>query len=146
MFTNTKPKPVENNLPTPLEKIAESFSKKMNTANSRLIVLTFTNADGKEHKLGNIFAEKLTTDLVRKGSFVVLDRLVYAKKLNENQLDLASGTDLSELKRIGEVLGLNLVVTGILTGYNSGFGINCRLIDPKTGLILSAEEAFYGSE
>ena len=54
---------LEANTQTPLEKIAETLTKKITTPNARLIVLTFTTTEGKEHKLGSLFAEKLTTDI-----------------------------------------------------------------------------------
>ncbi len=136
----------DGSIQTPLEKIAETLTKKITTPNARLIVLTFTNTEGKEHKLGSLFAEKLTTDLVRRESVVVLDRLLFAKQIQANQLTLNSSSDLSEMKKIGELLGLNAIVTGMITSFNNGYGLNCRIIDPKTGFILAAEEAFYAGE
>ncbi|MBK7054845.1 MAG: curli production assembly/transport component CsgG domain protein [Leptospiraceae bacterium] len=137
---------LEANTQTPLEKIAETLTKKITTPNARLIVLTFTTTEGKEHKLGSLFAEKLTTDLVRRESVVVLDRLLFAKQIQAHQLTLSSGSDLSEMKKIGELLGLHAIVTGMITSFNNGYGLNCRIIDPKTGFILAAEEAFYAGE
>lgn len=136
----------EANTQTPLEKIAETFSKKMPVPNSRVLVLTFTTTEGKEHKLGNLFAEKLTTDLARRGTMVVLDRILFAKQLQENKLSLSSANDLAEIKKTGEVLGLNAIVTGMITSFTNGYGLNCRVVDPKTGFILAAEEAFYAGE
>ncbi len=153
LFTaNTKKTPQQNanandlNLQTPLERIAETFTKKLPTQNSRLIVLTFTTTEGKEHKLGSLFAEKLTTDIVRRGNVIVLDRILFSKQLQENQLTLSSASDLNEIRRIGELLGVHAVVTGMITSFNNGYGLNCRIIDPKTGFILAAEEAFYSGE
>lgn len=148
LFTgNTKKPPQANgNTQTPIEKIAETLTKQITTPNSRLIVLTFTTTEGKEHKLGNLFAEKLTTDLVRRGNVIVLDRMLFSKQLQENHLSLSSGNDLNEIKKIGETLGLQAIVTGMVTTFTSGYGLNCRIIDPKTGFILAAEEAYYAGE
>ncbi len=133
-------------LENPIEKIAISFSKKIDKENERLIVLNFTDSNGKSQDVGNIFSEKLTTELVKKGKFTILDRFTYQKKLKEIDLNLSPTSDLGELRKVSDVLNLKYVVTGILTRYQSGYGINARLIDPKTGLIISAEEAFYASE
>ena len=108
--------------------------------------MTFTTTEGKEHKLGSLFAEKLTTDIVRRENIIVLDRLLFSRQLQENQLTLSSGSDLAEIRKIGELLGLNAIVTGMITSFNNGYGLNCRIIDPKTGFILAAEEAFYSGE
>ncbi|MBP9886226.1 MAG: curli production assembly/transport component CsgG domain protein [Leptospiraceae bacterium] len=131
---------------TPMERIAQTLTKKLPTQNSRVIVLTFTTTEGKEHKLGSLFAEKLTTDIVRRENIIVLDRLLFSRQLQENQLTLSSGSDLAEIRKIGELLGLNAIVTGMITSFNNGYGLNCRIIDPKTGFILAAEEAFYSGE
>ncbi len=77
---------------------------------------------------------------------VVLDRLLFAKQIQAHQLTLSSGSDLSEMKKIGELLGLHAIVTGMITSFNNGYGLNCRIIDPKTGFIIAAEEAFYAGE
>ncbi len=134
------------NLQTPMEKIAETLTKKISTRNSRLLVLTFTTTEGNEHKLGSLFAEKLTTDIVRRGNVIVLDRILFSKQIQENNLSLSSGNDLQEIRKIGELLGLQAIVTGMITTFNNGYGLNCRIIDPKTGFILAAEEAFYAGE
>jgi len=131
---------------TPMERIAETLTKKLPTQNSRVIVLTFTTTEGKEHKLGSLFAEKLTTDIVRRGNIIVLDRILFSRQLQENQLTLSSGSDLTEIRKIGELLSLHAIVTGMITSFNNGYGLNCRIIDPKTGFILAAEEAFYSGE
>lgn len=136
----------EQNLQTPMERIAETLTKKIPSQNSKLLVLTFTTTEGKEHKLGSLFAEKLTTDIVRKGNVIVLDRILYSKQIQENNLRLSSGNDLQEIRKIGELLGLHAIVTGMITTFNNGYGLNCRIIDPKTGFILAAEEAFYAGE
>lgn len=149
---NTKKSPQQNastnelNLQTPMERIAETLTKKIPAQNSRVIVLTFTTTDGTEHKLGSLFAEKLTTDIVRRGNVIVLDRILFSKRLQENQLTLSSASDLNEIRRIGELLGVHAIVTGMITSFNNGYGLNCRIIDPKTGFILAAEEAFYSGE
>jgi curli biogenesis system outer membrane secretion channel CsgG len=136
----------EINTQTPMERIAETLTKKLSIPNSRLIVLTFTTTEGKEHKLGSLFAEKLTTDIVRRGNVIVLDRILFSKQIQEHHLSLSSGSDLNEIRKIGELLGLHAVVTGMITSFNNGYGLNCRIIDPKTGFILAAEEAYYSGE
>lgn len=110
----------------------------------KLIVLTFLNSEGREHKMGNMFAEKLTTELVKQKNFTVLDRVLFSKKLKDNSIDLNSSPDLNYIRKVGELLSVDSVVAGVITpAAASGFDINARLIDAKTGMILSAEEAFF---
>ena len=129
VFMDTNPKPV-------FELIAESITKNLKPNIKRSIVMTFITQEGKEHSYGALFAEKLTTDLVKQNKLIVLDRLMFKGKLSEKSLSLNPTSDLN----------LDAVVIGIVTPYASGYDINCRLIDVKTGLILSAEEGYYSEK
>ena len=139
VFMDTLPKPV-------FEALAESITRNIKENIKRIIVLTFITQEGKEHKLGVIFAEKLTTEIVKQKKVIVLDRLVFKSKLQEKSLSLVGNPDLAYIKQVGEVLGLDAVVVGIVTPYLGGYDINCRLIDTRTGLILSAEEGYYSEK
>ncbi|TGN19786.1 curli production assembly/transport component CsgG domain protein [Leptospira idonii] len=127
----------------PLEQLAISLSEKGFLVNKqRMIVLTFTNTDGTKSPYGTILSEKLTTELVKKDRFLVLDRMAMEKTLKEKGLSLDSDLDMATLRKIGEVLNVDILVTGILSAYQGGVFINTRLIDIKTGLILKAEEVY----
>jgi TolB-like protein len=135
---------IETRAPNPFEKIAITLSEKADPAPHKVIVLTFVRQDGKDHIMGSVFAEKLTTELVKQKKMVVLDRFIYSKKLKEAGLEMKGDYDLSLLKKLGELLGVDAIAVGIISPSGKyGYDINCRLIESKTGLILSAEEAFY---
>ncbi len=144
-----KEKPVyfiNPNPPSAFEKISESISRREIENSSKpkkIIVLNFTNIEGKEHVYGKIFAEKLTTELVKQKKFIVLDRMVYLKKIQEAGLSLSGNVEPVTLKKLGEILNIDYVIVGLVLPKASGYDINCRLIDIKTGLILEAEEGFY---
>ncbi len=139
---------INPNPPTSFEKIALSLASKENDPKlKKVIVLNFTTVDGKEHILGKIFAEKLTTELSKLNKFIVLDRMVFSKKLLEAGLSLTGAIEPNYLKKLGEVLGIEHVIVGIvLPSKSTGYDLNCRLIEIKTGLILAAEESYYVSE
>jgi TolB-like protein len=127
----------------PLEKLALSLSEKGFLVNKqRLIVLTFTATDGSKNLYGNILSEKLTTELVKKDRFMILDRMVNERSLKEKGLSLESSPDLATLRKIGEVLNVDVLVTGIISPYQDGVFVNTRLIEIKSGLILKAEEVY----
>lgn len=145
-----KEKPVyfiNPNPPSAFEKIAEALSRKEgeNTAKpNKTIVLNFTNIEGKEHGFGKVFAEKLTTELVKQKKFIVLDRMIYSKKIQESGLSLSANVEPVFLKRMGDAIGVDYVIVGlVIPAKSSGYDINCRLIDIRTGLIIAAEEGFY---
>lgn len=127
----------------PLEQLALSLSENgFYFQPQRLVVLTFLDNEGKKSPYGEILAEKLTTELVKKDRFLVLDRLANHKVLKEAGLGLDSPTDTATLRKIGEVLKLDVIITGIVTPYQDGVFVNTRLIEIKTGLILKADEVY----
>jgi len=135
-----RPNPKE---PGPLERLASSLSEGgILPAKDRLLVLSFTNSDGSPNPYGKILAEKLTTELVKRDRFYVLDRMVHDRILKEQGLSLETDQNLATLRQIGAVLQLQFLVTGIVSPYQEGVFVNCRLIDLKTGLIRKAEEVF----
>jgi TolB-like protein len=131
---------------TVFETVADTITKNLKDNVKRVIVLTFITGEGKEHKMGNMFAERLTTDLVKQNKVMVLDRLMFKSKLQEKSLTLSGNPDLAYVKQIGDILNIDAVVIGIVTPYATGYDINCRLIDVKTGLILAAEEGYYSEK
>ncbi len=135
---------IDPNPPSPMEKIAETLSK--NSSRNpplQLIVLSFTLTNGKPHKLGRVIAEKVTTELVKKGNLKIFDRLMFEKILQDNQITLNGAIDISLAKKIGEILKLDAIVMGTISHSGQGVDINCRIIDSRTGMIISAEETFY---
>ncbi|MDF3820356.1 FlgO family outer membrane protein [Leptospira sp. 96542] len=127
----------------PLEQLAISLSEKgYLIQKERLIVLTFLDNLGKKSTYGEILAEKLTTELVKKDRFLILDRLAHQKILEKEGLSLDSSVDTSTLRKVGGVLGIQKVITGIVTPYQNGVFINTRLIEIQTGLILKADEVY----
>jgi TolB-like protein len=134
---------IDPNLKPPFEKIAESLSKGINTAEKRVLVITFIGQDGNPHKYGQIFAEKLTTELVKTRKMIVLDRFLMYKKIQEKGMSIHSTPDLDTIRQLSNLLNLDAVAIGIVTPFTNGYELNCRMIDSKSGLILSAEESYF---
>ena len=134
---------VDGNPKTPFEKISETIAGSVPDSKMRAIVLTFVGQDGDPHRYGQIFAEKLTTELAKKKKMILLDRFVYFKKVKESGMSLHSTPDLQTIRQLGELLDVHLVVIGIVTPFTNGYELNCRAIEVKTGLIMGAEEGFY---
>ena len=138
---------VRQPLPTPIEYIAKSLSENgFRLKGKRVMVMTFTDRDKrgteKDNRLGELLAEKITTDLVKQSDFQILDRGIHGKILKSHNLNLDADVDQETMKRIGKTIKVDGLVTGILYKYNNGVFLNARLIDIETGLILKAEEVF----
>jgi TolB-like protein len=142
-FSDEKESRPKKEILPPLEQLAVSLSEKGFLVNKqRMIVLTFTSSDGTSNIYGSILSEKLTTELVKKDRFHILDRMVNEKTLKERGLSLESSPDLETLRKIGDTLRVDVLVTGIISSYQNGVFVNTRLIEIKSGLILKAEEVF----
>jgi TolB-like protein len=131
--------------PSPIEILANSLSEAgFKIRGKKIIVLTFYDRDGNrvDPRLGELISEKLTTELVKKGGFQVLDRGIYGKILKSKGLNLNGDMDLATMKKVASYLKVDGIVTGILYKYGDGVFVNTRLLDIDTGLILKAEEVF----
>ncbi len=131
--------------PTPIQILANSLSEaSLRLKSKEIIVLTFYHKDKTviKPRLGELLSEKLTTELVKKGDFHVLDRGIYGKILTAKGLNLNGEVDIQTMKKIAEILELDGIITGIMYKYGDGIFVNARLLDIESGLILKAEEVF----
>lgn len=131
--------------PSPIEILANSLSEAgFKIRGKKIIVLTFYDRDGNrvDPRLGELISEKLTTELVKKGGFQLLDRGIYGKILKSKGLNLSGDMDLTTMKKVASHLKVDGIVTGILYKYGDGVFVNARLLDIDTGMILKAEEVF----
>ena len=101
-------------------------------------------------------AEMLTTSLFKTGQFIVIERNILDKVLQEQALGRSGVVDASTAAQLGQVLGLQAIVTGAVTqlglsrggGAIAGFGIgktifeaaiDIRAIDTTTARLILAD-------
>lgn len=129
----------------------------------KIAVLDFEDAAVSAHfqarnfKIGRAVADILVTELVKDGTFKVIERSQLEKVISEQKLSASGLVDTSEVAKIGKILGVSAVIVGSVTqfGIDSkvrgifGIGIkqnyakvavNARLIDTTTAEILNAAE------
>ena len=107
----------------------------------RIAVIPFRELDGRETVLGAYLAEGLITRLVMRGEFEVIERTVLDRILEELELGESGLIDPSTAKQVGQVAGVDAVVTGTITDLQSYVSVNSRLIDVATGRVFAAAEA-----
>jgi len=95
--------------------------------------------------------------LVKDGTFKVIERSQLESSLKEQNLSLNGAVSSSEVSKIGNVLGVNALITGSVTEFtvdsvhrgvlgvgvttNTGkVGVNVRIFDASSGEILFASE------
>lgn len=128
--------------------------------NPRIAVVDFRNATSQRYfgpQLGEAASDELTTQLVQSGQFTVIERDRLKALMAEQKLGQSGAVDASTAAKIGQLLGVQGIVTGSITQFSidrksGGIGpvqatyaeaeskIDIRVVDTSTGEILLAAE------
>lgn len=107
--------------------------------------------------IGASVASILTTELVKDGTYKVIERSQLQSILKEQDLSTSGVVDAKNAAKLGKVLGVSALITGTVTEYNvstrtsgiMGIGkkttigkvaLNARMIDTTSGEILFAAD------
>jgi curli biogenesis system outer membrane secretion channel CsgG len=108
-------------------------------------------------KVGRAVSDMLITELVKDGTFKIIERSQLEKVLSEQKLSISGVVDPSDVAKLGKVLGVSAVIVGSVTQFGIdrqtiglfGIGIkkstakvaiNARMIDTTSGEIFLAAE------
>ena len=132
----------------------------------RVAVFTFEDKTDKSWRWwdgrhpGDGMADMLTTDLVKSGEYVVIERQELSKVLSEQKLGQAGLVTPESAAQMGKLLGVELAIMGAVTEFGhsksgtggaiKGFGIgvqkqkatvavDIRFVNTTTGEIIAAE-------
>jgi len=123
-----------------LKSVAKNLAKGLSDFKSkRIAVLPFPYHDGGTSSGSSIVSEHLTMLLVGRKGIEVVERTLLDKMLSEMKLENTGVTDAASSQKIGQVLGVDAIVTGTLIDLEGGeTEVNARLIRTETGEILAA--------
>jgi TolB-like protein len=93
---------------------------------------------GRNKEVGKYVQEDITTALVNSGQFNVVERLKLKSVLDELKLSQLGLTDPAGAKKVGKLLGADVILTGTLAATGDEWNVNLRLINTESGLITSA--------
>jgi len=125
----------------PLESVANELAKGI-PPKAIVAVLAPTYPNGYSTEGPFLVSERLTTYLCRCKYFIVVERDQVLQLLSELHLSETGILDPKSVKRIGEMLGANVIVTGTLIDVNSQDSeLNARALLPNNGRVLSASRA-----
>jgi len=108
---------------------------------TKVAVLDF-QLKGKKHDtadMDKIVAEWLITALVKDGRFEVVDRGLLKKALKEENLGVNSLVDKTSVKKLGELLGVKVIISGSVMKFQDFIVVNARIIDVESASIITAE-------
>ena len=104
----------------------------------RLAVIGFrkTGENIEPHELDKIITEWLTEFLVNTKAFEVVERQELEKVLQEQSLGQTGILDSKSAAQVGNILGVDVLITGTLIYFDDTFEVVARQIDATTGSIL----------
>lgn len=109
---------------------------------TRMAVIDFEQKGSQEFKgkqVGEMVAEWLITSLVNTGRFEVVERAQLQKILQEQQLGVTGMISQETAAKVGELLGVKVIITGSVIQLGNNYDVNARLISVEDGSILKAE-------
>lgn len=104
---------------------------------STIAVVEFADLEGRITNFGRFLAEELITRLHETEKFKVIERQLLNKVINEQKLTLTGMVDPSSAKKLGNILGVDAIVSGSITDLGKTLRVNARMISTETGEIFA---------
>lgn len=117
-------------------------SNSWSAGKTRVAVIDFEQKATREFQgkqVGEIVAEWLITSLVNTGRFEVVERAHLQKIMKEQQLAMTGMINQETAAKVGELLGVKVMITGSVIQIGNTYDVNARLISVEDGSILRAE-------
>lgn len=115
-------------------------SQKEWTDKPHLAVFDFSDSNkaSQDRLLGNTVSEMLTTSFVQSGKFALVERKEIQKIIEDIEFDKTGMVSDDSAKKIGKLLGVDFGVFGGVSVLNPKIELDARLLDMKTGLLITA--------
>lgn len=135
----------------------EKVESKYTGPRRRIGVVDFENKSGYgQGRLGTAAADILITELTKTGKFVVVERDKLNKIFEEQRLQASGAISAHTAVKVGKILGLNAIVTGVISAagvktegsdylliqtkrQTAEVTVDIRLVDTETGQVLYAD-------
>jgi TolB-like protein len=127
-----------------VETISNSISSIDILKGKNLGIGDFTNLNGEGSQLGKKIADDVEFGLAKQSAnkgFQIVDRKNFAQIAKEWELQLSGVVDESSAKKVGSLLGLDVLIVGTLSESGKDIDIKAKLIDTGNGRILGGAEA-----
>jgi len=103
----------------------------------RIAVLSLVNEDGDVSKLGVTCSDIIQEYMFDPKMFTLLERNNINSLLGEHKFNQSGLVSNLSVKKLGNMLGAELVMVGTISHANNQFKINSRIVDLESGSILS---------
>lgn len=130
-----------------VKSAAETLAKFMRESGKKTIaVVDFTDLQGNVLKLGRFLAEELSISMASSAQkdFKVVDRTHLRALLKEHQLSLSGLIDPTTAQKVGEISGVEALVTGTITPFGDNVRLALKVIELATADILGSTSVNIG--
>lgn len=122
-----------------IQEAAEAIGEKLRTSSvTTIAVVDFTDLSGNATEPGRFLAEQLSTALVNVEGLTVIDRTHLQSIIEENELASSGMIAPATARKLGQITGVQALVTGTLTQLNNSVRINAKVLDTATARIYAA--------
>jgi TolB-like protein len=122
---------------------ADAVSEKLAAAGKKSVaVVDFTDLQGEVTELGRFLAEEISVALASgERSLEVVDRTHLKVLVQENKLSATGLIDPATAKKLGQIAGVDAIVTGTLTPFGDTVRLTLKVLDTSTARIVAATTA-----
>ena len=136
--TSVLQQPAGSSLDDQMNKLTNQIISSFNQSSvKKIAIIEFADLEGNVTQLGKFIAEELITRIFTTGKFEVVERNLLQKVLEEQQLGMTGYIDQESAISIGQLLGVEAIVTGSITNLGKSVKINARLISTETGSVFA---------
>jgi len=132
-----------------MEKLAADVMANSSKKVRRVAVLNFVNSDGRTSRLGSIVTRKFFEVAVRRNLFQMPSEGQVAESITRLALGYAGTLDKTSAGKLGEALGVDALVVGVIADLQKGSDIDLsiQMLETRSGNIISAaSSSFYRSK
>lgn len=125
-----------------IESLASAMSEKIaNSGKTKIAVVDFTDLRGDVTELGRFISEELSVSLAGLGKgFKIVDRTHLKSIIQEHKLSTTGLIDPTTARKLGEIAGVEALVTGSLTPFGDTVRITVKVLDTETAEIIDAKK------
>ncbi|NUO83532.1 hypothetical protein HUU05_25950 [candidate division KSB1 bacterium] len=96
------------------------------------------HSDSAEHSLGKTLAEMLTTALINRNNYRIIERNQLERVFQEQALGQSGALESETAVAVGNILGVQAVVVGTLSKPAQAFEADARILNVSTGEAMTA--------
>jgi TolB-like protein len=116
--------------------MAENIAK---AGKKSIAVVDFTDLQGNVTELGRFISEEFSVALTGAGKgFEVVDRTHLKTILKEHKLAITGIIDPTTAKKLGQVAGVDALVTGTITPFGDSVRLSVKILDTATATVIGA--------